>query len=122
MAWYTPKHACGHSGERIQLYGKSDGRERTLEALGRHDCPDCRAAAAQERAHDDGMPVLDGTVKQIGWADNLRSAYLSAATAAGKVALIEEAKRHPEAKWWIDNRGEIAAVTRKLDLARMEAI
>lgn len=121
MAWYSPQHSCGHSGEPIQLYGKVAGRERVLDAMGRHPCPDCRAATAQEAAHDAGLPVLTGTAKQVGWADDIRGKYASAVTAAGKTELLDEVRRHPEARWWIDNRYEIQAATRRLDLARIGA-
>ncbi len=114
MAWQYPIHACGHEGERYQAYGKHTDRERQLAARERHDCPACRAAAAQNRLPE--LPALVGTEKQVAWASEMRLAALSDRVATLAAAGIEDnlipyalkalsiAQRQTKAKWWIDNR------------------
>lgn len=118
MAWYYPHHRCGHSGERIQLYGKGDDRQRTLNRMANHLCPACRAAEAQTQAKDAGMPVLTGSEKQVGWASDIRA---KAITDLRERVGGEQAERiiaalipHATAKWWIDNRYDLVGAVRGL--------
>lgn len=76
MAWEYPMHSCGHGGERVQMYGKMDGRARELERIERQPCPDCQVSAARKLAEAAGLPQLVGSPKQIAWASNIRSAIL----------------------------------------------
>lgn len=109
MAWYYPKHSCGHDGERVQLLGKTDGRMRTLAGIERQPCPDCRAKAATELTP--GLPGLIGSPKQVAWAAEIRASL--AKHAPDRMAkLTDETK----ASWWIDHRAEIA---RAVDSARL---
>lgn len=103
MAWQYPKHICGHSGERYQAYGKHAGRELQLEAIEAHPCSDCRKAAAEKSAAESGLPMLEGSPKQISWASDIRERAL-------RLLPTERAEKlRPEksAKWWIENRHQV---------------
>lgn len=76
MGWETPKHRCGHDGERLQMYGPMKNRARRLEAMEREDCPECRVRAVQEEAEKEGLPLLTGSPKQIAWAGQIRKSWL----------------------------------------------
>ncbi len=101
MAWEYPKHACGHAGERVQMYGPTDGRERRLRAMERQDCPECRAMRAKEQAAAAGLPELSGTPKQIAWASEIRERALRLLPAEQ----AEKVKPETSARWWIDHQG-----------------
>lgn len=75
MAWNTIKFACGHTEEQ-QLYGKTSERERTVAAALNHDCSACRAEKAAAADKSAGLPALQGTEKQIGWASECRARML----------------------------------------------
>jgi hypothetical protein len=75
MAWNTITFACGHTEEQ-QLYGKVSERERTVAAALNHNCPACRATKAAAADNAAGLPALQGTEKQIGWASECRAKLL----------------------------------------------
>jgi hypothetical protein len=104
MAWYYPKHTCGHEGDRIQLYGKHENRERILEGIERHECPDCRRKEADKTAEATGLPLLKGSDKQVAWASDIR---VRASRLCDK---FETIKLETSAKWWIDHRTEVKGV------------
>lgn len=102
---YTPTHSCGHKGETIKLYGPERDRKRALEAATRHQCPECRMAAAHAIADAQGWPRLTGSPKQIAWASEIRIT----AQAAWPDAEFAKALAVPMASWWIDQRSTIEA-------------
>jgi len=78
MGWQTVTHTCGHS-ERYQLYGPHIERQRKAEYLAQEKCPVCREAEhvrdaqqAAEWATTQGLPRLQGSDKQIVWAEQIR--------------------------------------------------
>lgn len=98
MAWQTPRHICGHDGERYQAYGKSWQREKKLKQIESYPCPACRKAEADKQATEIGLPLLQGSPKQVAWAADIR-----------EKALMYHAREHvifqcADASWWIDNR------------------
>ena len=77
---YTVTCSCGHEIE-TQLYGTAAEREKKIAwyqtaAL----CPDCyKAQQARERQGEDAkreLPALEGSDKQIAWAQSIRLAKL----------------------------------------------
>jgi hypothetical protein len=92
--------ACGHE-ETVAIYGPYKDRERRLEYEATRLCADCyraQKAAEQAAAKDEvadviaqlGLPELEGTPKQIAWAQSIRAqrvrALLDEAKAIGKTA------------------------------------
>jgi hypothetical protein len=87
MAKYNVTYACGHS-DTIQLYGKCRDREWKLSREEEKLCPDCyrakieadrqkQNAEAAEANQAAGLPTLEGTEKQIAWAETLRNNFLN---------------------------------------------
>lgn len=140
MAQYTITHACGHEHTH-QLYGKTAGRERKEQWLASGVCPACYKAeqeakrqaaneAAQAANASAGLPALEGTPKQIAWAETIRAGYaeqidqikarleaaggldkLRTQSPAEKVAAFERQLASMDAllakvsaAWWIDHR------------------
>lgn len=80
MAWETVEHCCGHQVDH-QLYGNRAWREREL-------CSNCKQAerdkenrAAAVANAEAGYPPLEGTEKQIAWAETIRHDMLAVAEA-----------------------------------------
>ncbi|WP_302593575.1 hypothetical protein [Faecalibaculum rodentium] len=76
--WFDVIYGCGHTG-RVQIYGKSDEREKEAARYIYRLCPEClqkerdaanQAAAAKNSAA--GLPTLTGSPKQIAWAEVIR--------------------------------------------------
>lgn len=97
MAHYDITHTCGHD-ERIELFGKTSERERRIEWLQERPCTECwkkeRAAEAEARKNKEAAMIveklgndaadavnalsnasctLEGSAKQVAWAEDIRS-------------------------------------------------
>lgn len=84
MAWTTVIYQCGHGGKE-QMYGPGRERERKVEWIRQSKlCPECyqkqrdeqraaEQAAAAEKAAAFKLPKLEGTEKQIAWAETIRA-------------------------------------------------
>lgn len=133
MAWTEIKYSCGHI-EQIQLYGPHAERERRAAAKEQYDCPACRAAASD----------LTGSIKQVAWAQDIRTKELPLAEAAyadwsAKVAgsaAPDAAKAHMQAaldaaiaiirgrtaaRDWIDNCSPASEINHALRAAAASA-
>jgi len=82
MAKYNVEYVCGHEAV-VQLYGKNSEREKKLNWMAKNLCPDCwkkenerikmehNVACAEINAQA-GLPALEGSEKQIAWAESIR--------------------------------------------------
>lgn len=133
MAKYDITYSCGHS-DTIQLYGKTKDREWKLANEETKLCPECwqkhreeerqkQNAEAAEANQAAGLPELEGTEKQIAWAESIRKNMIEAVEKhvfgrvdKGKteqnpkayqdlVKAFNSLKSHSSASWWIDNQG-----------------
>lgn len=81
MAKYTVTHICGHERE-YQIYGKHTERDRKIAWLAGQECPACRRKAVEEAAKEatKGMelPELEGSEKQVKWANTIRGQFINA--------------------------------------------
>ena len=144
MSQHHITHACGHD-QTVQLYGKARERESRAQWLAGTDCKDCfKAQRDRERAEESqrnaeanraaGLPELDGSPRQVEWAETIRAQMLGdlaqertrlsdlrageewekglEAVVTAQAALAEVAS----AKWFIDHRHQ-----RVGGLARMAA-
>lgn len=79
MAKYTVKHTCGCE-HTYNLFGKHTDRDRTITWLEGQVCPSCKRAAEEEAAKEitEGMelPELEGSPKQIAWANTIRAKFI----------------------------------------------
>ena len=130
MAQYTVTHSCGHQATH-QLYGPRHQREGRMAWLGRQDCPDCaaqeRAEAGQEaalEAYTIGLPALDGSPKQVNWAERIRlhTVNLTALRGSPVWDYFSEHVLRPalaeidQAAWWIDHRNQLTTPSDIVDL------
>jgi len=75
---------CGHSETR-SFSGSHSARDAYIEKLSREDCPACRAAQAKTRSAAAGLPTLNGSDKQIAWAEQIRQRAVTAFAEAQSV-------------------------------------
>lgn len=122
MAKYEIKHSCG-CVETINIcgtnvHGERDRRVAWLESV---PCRECEAAAKAEAAREAGLPELEGSAKQVAWANDIRLGALSkveefvagmesrgiAPTMRAEAdeifaAMRAEVASQASAKWWIE--------------------
>ena len=126
MALYGITYRCGHE-DMVQIYGTNVHGERKKKAAwyGTIDCPACRTAKA--RQEHDGLPALEGTDKQVAWADDIRGKYMPKyaqerqewadhGATDEQLAKVDKVlawlKGQTSAAWWIDNRFSSSMVLR----------
>lgn len=126
MAKERITRSCGHA-EEINLFGPYAERQRRREYEARRLCRACWArrreevgAAAADSNAAAGLPPLEGTERQIAWAEQIRAGIIARDLAGVRTALARIADPEQrqlaerwlaavlgqrEAGWWIDRRG-----------------
>lgn len=99
---YTVTCSCGHKIE-VVLFGKTSDREAKLkwyetQAL----CPDCYNAQIKESSREYGLPTLEGTEKQVAWAEKIRIDMMEQVPLTRKI-LEGEASAEETVKFITDN-------------------
>lgn len=76
MALYRITHTCGHTVDH-NLTGPTSSRDWQVNKMQNEDCKDCKLAAANQKAaatnQASGLPALEGSEKQVAWAESLRA-------------------------------------------------
>lgn len=136
MSKYQITRACGHV-ETVNIGGKVSERDRLASYEARKDCCDCytakqtaaRKAATQAAAADaqaKKLPALQGSEKQVAWAETIRANMLKMADylprfealeAAGTIDPVQASTKRMilrvqacnSAKWFIDHRDAVGA-------------
>lgn len=136
MSKYQITRACGHA-ETVNIGGKVSERDRLAGYEERKMCYECykakqaadRAAATEAASADaqtKNLPDLQGSDKQIAWAETIRASMLKMADylprfdaleAAGTIDPVQAATKRMilrvqacnSAKWYIDNREAVGA-------------
>ncbi len=135
MAKYQIERSCGHY-ETVNISGPYKARESRVEYEEGRLCRECytakvdaerdaAAAAAAEQAEASGLPALQGSEKQIRWAEQIRAEIIGGAgegmaslaevretvaanadaPGATEVAqALDELEAQASAGWWIDNK------------------
>jgi len=126
MAQYNVTRACGHE-ETVNLIGKHKLREWRLENVEPNKlCHTCyhaelerqrekATAEAIEAAKEMELPALDGTEKQVAWAERIRQEILLRAEGflhgnitdeqrADLMTGLDHLQQIESASWWIDRR------------------
>lgn len=124
MANYDVTHSCRHS-RSVALYGPMRDRESKLSWMERSLCPECyqnqlqseRAKASVEAAQKsklEGLPKLEGSPKQVAWAETIRRKILDELEESARdyepqivadmVDRIRLTLQSSSSKWWIDHR------------------
>ena len=108
----TITHACGHQ-EEVAVFGKRADRERKISWLESQLCAECRAREGAAQGAAKGWAALEGSPKQIAWAEDIRGETMDAIAALGTRTDDEAARKDrviaylggiTSAGWWIDNR------------------
>lgn len=113
----TITHTCGHQ-EEIVVYGKRADREKKIAWLESQLCAECRAREGAAQGAANGWAALEGSPKQIAWAEDLRGETMGAIAAlktrtesesALKDRVIKYIGGITSAAWWIDNHFYVGA-------------
>ena len=75
MAKYTIQHRCGHE-EEVKLFGKEKERQWKIGKMEEEDCLECQNKQAAEENAEEGLPALEGSDKQVAWAETIRARFL----------------------------------------------
>jgi len=124
MAKYTIECQCGHEIEK-NIVGKVADRQSKADYFAQGLCPECwkkeqeekRAAenkAAAEKNTEAGLPALEGSEKQIAWAETIRSSKITEIEENAEkygmnekgMAVFAALKTENQSKFWIDNRNK----------------
>lgn len=109
----TVTYACGHT-EEIVVFGKRADREKKIAWLESQLCAECRAREGAAQGAAKGWAALEGSPKQIAWAEDLRTESINAVQkiearteteAVHKDRLIKYLGSINSAAWWIENHG-----------------
>lgn len=120
MAQYEITYRCGHK-DTVQIYGTNTHGERERKAAwyGTIDCPKCQAANTIKANKEEGMAELEGSDKQIAWAESIRGKIMpmldaerqgcadhgATAEQLAKIDIVLAWLRgQKSAAWWIDHR------------------
>lgn len=119
---YTVHMSCGHD-ETVELFGKSEDRDKKIKRM--EECGICfkcrkklREKQMQEfnKAHD--LPDLQGSEKQINWANSIRKSLIEKFEIEKSLVPINRMNKdfarwldvysakyykNPSASWWIDH-------------------
>ncbi|WP_313971777.1 hypothetical protein [uncultured Selenomonas sp.] len=114
MAKYDITCSCGHT-ETVQIYGKAAEREKEIARREKGICKDCwkaaQAESAKETAQVFGLVQLEGSEKQIAWANDIRAkvfdkygAQMQADKSEKTQAFMSFLMAQSSAKYWIDRQ------------------
>lgn len=145
MAWYDGIYSCGHEG-RVNVIGPGKDRQWKIDREFSGLCPECykkeqaekranaNAEAAKKSAEMD-LPKLEGSEKQVAWANTLRLTFYERfiklmenvrklpddkippavdsdgnkhTVSVGEIseAVDEGMRNHIDARYWIDRRSQ----------------
>lgn len=115
MSWCQIKRACGHT-EGLKIDGPSRHHEYLINRLEAGLCEACRKEAGAERraylasdeaanrarelSEETGYVKLEGTVKQVAWAAEIRNNLLVTMRPEDRETL----GTLTSASWWIEHR------------------
>lgn len=109
MAWYYGTYACGHQG-RVNVIGKISERQWKIDRHFEGVCEECKkkereenGKKAAETSKEYDFPDLQGTDKQIAWANTMRLDFYNLCN-KNKVFIDDIIIHETGAKFWIDNR------------------
>lgn len=134
MAKHNITYKCGCKSV-IDLFGAVASRDGALARAAAKSCPECHAvevaanravesAKASEASKAGGLPALEGSEKQVAWAETIRAEQAAKIektlsmmvnptgnqVIAGMIAKVQDAANEilarTSAKEWIETRGE----------------
>lgn len=120
MAQYDVTYKCGCTRTE-NLLGKNKDRLYHIARATEIICPDCKKKQANEEAEQQriarGLAVLNGTVKQVAWANTIRERafkqlyFMMPKLNEEGLEIADDIKNKmiekKDASWWIDNRYDL---------------
>lgn len=105
-------HSCGHQQEHYIIGEYAADYDRQAARLSRGKCNACRTQAAaliasqtRTAALELGLVPLEGSPKQIAWAETIRAKRIAVLRQSNDEAVMVVA-RIADAKWWIERRSD----------------
>lgn len=109
MAWYYENYSCGHEG-RINIIGPTKDRQWKADRhFDNNLCEECKKEKikqenenSKQKSLELELPELEGTEKQVDWANTIRLEILDKIKDSDVYDFI--AMNETKASFWIDNR------------------
>lgn len=109
MAWYYGTYSCGHEG-RVNVIGRPSERQWKIDRHFEGICENCKIKEREEKNKESletskkyEFPELNGTEKQIAWANTIRLDFYQLCS-SHNIIIDDMVNNELEAKFWIDNR------------------
>jgi hypothetical protein len=91
-------------GGGIEILGGQGDEGLVIARLNRMTLDELVDARAASRTQGDGLPPLDGSLKQVAWAERLREQLIRALEQSGALDLVDRVLAVRDATWFIANR------------------
>ena len=102
----------GAGGALTVLGGKGE-EDLVIACLNGMTPDELHAARRAARAWSDGLPPLEGSTKQVAWAEQLRGELIHEAERAGDLDLVHRIHAVHDATWFIAHRNRSFAALRE---------
>ena len=106
---YAVKYICGHTDE-VRLFCTGEELERRLKEFRGQSCPECKRAAERREIErfniEYDAPPLQGSVKQIAWAEALRYRLAQSLMHIESNMIVEAMKDYDTGFFDIDENGK----------------
>ena len=112
QAHSTLRSNCGQTvfmeiiaGGALTILGGKGDEDLVIARLNGMTPGELHAARRAARAWGDGLPPLEGSTKQVAWAEQLRGELIHGAERAGDLDLVDRIRAVYAASWFIAARG-----------------
>ena len=92
------------AGGALTILGGKGDEDLVIAGLNGMTPHELRAARQATWAGSDGLPPLEGSAKQVAWAEQLRGELLHGAERAGDLDLVDRIRAVYAASWFIAAR------------------
>jgi hypothetical protein len=100
-------------GGGIEILGGQGDEGLVIARLNGMTLGELADAREASRTRGDGLPPLDGSLKQVAWAERLREQLIRALEQSGAVDLVDRVLAVRDATWFIANRDRPLAALRE---------
>jgi hypothetical protein len=92
------------AGGALTILGGRGDEDMVIARLHGMTPGELHAARQATRAGSDGLPPLEGSTRQVAWAEQLRGELIRGAERAGDPALVDRVRVVRDATWFIAAR------------------
>jgi hypothetical protein len=100
------------AGGALTIIGSQGDEDLVIARLNGMTPHELHAARQAARAGSDGLPPLEGSIKQVDWAEQLRGELIRGAERAGDLDLVDRILAVSDATWFIAARDHPLATLR----------